>query len=203
MKKIVILIILVIIIGGVYMYTNKDDSKLVNNTNVANMNVAEEIDSSSKEIENKVESKSNTENKIEKKAKDVEVKNEVESKKEKTEKNTEKEEKSFDIKGVWQYPDSIYPNEEVIIKSVNDNKITFDYVIDGITSFDNVTADLNNDIATFDVKNDGDWNIKGTMTFKNNTLEFNIKESSNENIQTSTTTFSVKSNKSVLQGISY
>lgn len=105
----------------------------------------------------------------------------------------------MEFKGVWQYPDSTYPNEELIIKSIEANKITFDYIIDGITSFDNVTAILNNDTATFDVKNDGDWNIKGTMTFKDNSLILNIKESSNEYIPTNTTTFSIKSNKSVLQ----
>ena len=106
-------------------------------------------------------------------------------------------------KGVWQYPDSTYPDEELIIKSIEHNKINFDYVIDGITSFDNVTATLNNNTATFDAKNDGDWNIKGTISFKNNTVFFKINESSNENVQEESITFSIKSNKSILQGVEY
>ena len=82
--------------------------------------------------------------------------------------------------------------------------MTFDYEIDGITSFTNATAKLNKDTATFDIKNEGNWNIKGTMTFANNSVKFTIKESSVEdNIPTHSTTFSVKSNKSILQGKTY
>ena len=127
------------------------------------------------------------------------------SKEEATVQNNNKEE-GIDVnsfKGVWHYPDSVYPDDELIIKNIDGNKITFDYVIDGITSFENVTANLDKNIATFDVKNEGDWNIKGTMEFKENSIEFTIKESSNENVPTINITFDKKSNKSILQGVSY
>lgn len=96
-------------------------------------------------------------------------------------------------KAVWQYPDSTYPDKQFIVKSINDNIVNFDYIIDGITTFENVSASISGNIANFDIKNDGDWNIKGTITFDDDKVIFNIKESSTEYIPIESTTFNVKS----------
>lgn len=99
-------------------------------------------------------------------------------------------------KAIWQYPDSTYPEKEFEVKNISDTKVVFDYSIDGITTFENASATINGNVAKFDIKNDGDWNIKGTITFENNTVVFKIEESSTENIPVESTTFKVKSNKS-------
>ena len=117
----------------------------------------------------------------------------------KTSKNTKTETTQTGLsayKAIWQYPDSTYPDQEFRVKSISDSKVNFDYIIDGITTFENATATINGNTAKFDIKNDGDWNIKGTITFEDNKVIFNIKESSSENIPTGSTTFKVKSNKS-------
>ena len=216
MKKIILIIIAIaLIIGGVLIGLNIGKSNTTNTTNsVNNSSVAQNqsntqnntntvVANNTQATENKTETNNNTKN-TENKA---ENKNNTQSTENKTTNDTQKNETKVDntqneqneMKGVWQYPDSTYPDEELIIKSIENNKITFDYIIDGITSFDNVVANLDKNIATFDVKNDGDWNIKGTMTFKDNKLILDIKESSNEYIPVKTTTFSIKTNKSVLQ----
>ena len=99
-------------------------------------------------------------------------------------------------KAVWQYPNSTYPEQEFNVKSISDTKVNFDFTIDGITTFENASATINGKTAKFDIKNEGDWNIKGTITFEDNKVIFTIKESSSENIPTGSTTFKVKSNKS-------
>ena len=99
-------------------------------------------------------------------------------------------------KAVWQYPNSTYPEQEFNVKSISDSKVNFDFTIDGITTFENASATINGKTAKFDIKNEGDWNIKGTITFEDNKVIFTIKESSSENIPTGSTTFKVKSNKS-------
>ena len=117
----------------------------------------------------------------------------------KTSKNTKTETTQTGLsayKAIWQYPDSTYPDQEFRVKNISDSKVNFDYIIDGITTFENATATINGNTAKFDIKNDGDWNIKGTITFEDNKVIFNIKESSSENIPTGSTTFKVKSNKS-------
>lgn len=102
-------------------------------------------------------------------------------------------------KAVWQYPDGTYPDQEFIVKSITNSKVEFDYIIDGITTFENVSASISGNIATFDIKNEGDWNIKGDITFDDNKVILNIKESSSDNIPTGSTTFKVKSSKSAFQ----
>ena len=99
-------------------------------------------------------------------------------------------------KAVWQFPDSTYPEQELAVKSITNSKVDFSYTIDGITTFENASATISGNVATFDIKNEGDWNIKGTITFDGNKVIFNIKESSSENIPTGSTTFNVKSSKS-------
>ena len=98
-------------------------------------------------------------------------------------------------KAVWQYPDSTYPEKEFRVESISDSKVNFDFIIEGITTFENASAAISGNTANFDIKNEGDWNIKGTITFDDNKVIFDIKESSSENIPTGSTTFTVKSNK--------
>ena len=99
-------------------------------------------------------------------------------------------------KAIWQYPDSTYPEREFRVQSISDSKVNFDFIVEGITTFENASATISGNAANFDIKNEGDWNIKGTITFTDNTVIFDIKESSSENIPTGSTTFKVKSNKS-------
>lgn len=99
-------------------------------------------------------------------------------------------------KAIWQYPDSTYPEREFRVQSISDSKVNFDFIVEGITTFENASATISGNTANFDIKNEGDWNIKGTITFTDNTVIFDIKESSSENIPTGSTTFKVKSNKS-------
>ena len=118
--------------------------------------------------------------------------------------NTNKIETTTDYskyKGIWQNPaDSSIPDEELIIKSIENDKITFDYEIYRLTSFENGVAILKNNIATFDIKNEMDWNIKGQIELKENSVIFTIKEGSNEYLEPSSITFTQKSNSSILQG---
>lgn len=188
MKKIVYLIIVVIIVGGIFVYTNKGNLFLNENKNLIN-----ETNNETDQIE-----ENNIKNQI--------IENTPETNNEKMKSNetiadkTQNEFNPSKIIGVWQYPDSTLPEEELIIKSVASNKITFDYVVYRLTSFENVTAELEGNTAVFDVKNEGDWNIKGTMLFEDDKVTFNIKESSTDLLQEGTsTTFLIKSDKSVLE----
>ena len=99
-------------------------------------------------------------------------------------------------KSIWQYPDSTYPEKEFRVNEISDSKVNFDFIVEGITTFENASANITKNIAKFDIKNEGDWNIKGTITFNDNKVVFDITESSSENIPTGSTTFTVKSNKS-------
>jgi len=99
-------------------------------------------------------------------------------------------------KSIWQYPDSTYPEKEFRVNNISDSKVNFDFIVEGITTFENASANITKNIAKFDIKNEGDWNIKGTITFNDNKVVFDITESSSENIPTGSTTFTVKSNKS-------
>ena len=56
-------------------------------------------------------------------------------------------------KGVWKTNDDSVPNEELIINSIDDKKINFDLIIYKLTSFDNVSAEIKDGVATFDTKN--------------------------------------------------
>ena len=98
-------------------------------------------------------------------------------------------------KSIWQYPDSSYSEKEFRVNNINDSKVNFDFIVEEITTFENASANITKNIAKFDIKNEGDWNIKGTITFNDNKVVFDITESSSENIPTGSTTFTVKSNK--------
>ncbi len=119
--------------------------------------------------------------------------------KNKDEKNTKEESTGLNLstfKGVWQFPDSTYPDQELTVKNITSTSVEFDYIIDGITSFENATATVTGNKASFDIKNEGDWSIKGDIIFDANSVIFNIKESSVEYISAGSTTFTVKSDKS-------
>ena len=218
-KKVIaiILVFLVGIIGGILLSRVGNNAKIdmeKNNTNVINnKNSNNNTTKTENEISNN-ESKNTTTNANTTKSENTTSKNEIRNtvtntikKENETSKNnssnTTKNDKTKNTqtelstyKAIWQYPDSTYPEQEFRVKSISDSKVNFDYIIDGITTFENVSASVSGNIAKFDIKNEGGWNIKGTITFENNKVIFNIKESSSENIPTGSTTFKVKSSKS-------
>lgn len=110
--------------------------------------------------------------------------------------------KSDDIsyyKGVWRNSDDSAPDEELIIKSIDGDKVTFDYLFYKLTTFENVKGTLKGDIVTFDIKNDIEWNIKGTIKLANKKVEVKITDSSTDLIEKGTTTYTLKRDKSKLK----
>ena len=98
--------------------------------------------------------------------------------------------------GVWQSDlvlDSGIPDEELVINKIDSKSINFDYLKYRIESFENITATLSNNVATFNFKNIlNDSNIKGTITLSNNTVILKINDSSSESIKTGTYVFKTK-----------
>ena len=171
-------------------YNSSNNSIATNNTTKTEKNESSNITNTTTKNQS-----TNTKNTNTEKTEDKTSKNENDNttKNNKTE-NTQTGLSSY--KAVWQYPNSTYPEQEFNVKSISDTKVNFDFTIDGITTFENASATINGKTAKFDIKNEGDWNIKGTITFEDNKVIFTIKESSSENIPTGSTTFKVKSNKS-------
>lgn len=101
--------------------------------------------------------------------------------------------------GVWRNDDSSNPVDEFIINSVNNNQINFDYLIDGITSFEGVSATLDGNKANFEVVNELGWTIKGYFVMENDQVFLTITESSNENIATNSTVYTLHRDKSKLK----
>ena len=212
-KKVIVFILFFIVglVGGLLLSNLGDNDKNETKNVVSNTSNSVSIvaNTASNTTSNTTETKNVTSNnttKKESKTSNNEISNSVKNNKtDNTQaKNTQKDNnqtKNTDAglssyKTVWQYPDSNYPEQEFEVKSISDKEVKFDYTIDGITSFENVSAPINGNTANFDIKNEGDWNIKGTITFSDNKVVFNIKESSTENIPVNSTTFTVKSNKS-------
>ena len=206
-KKVIaiILVFLVGIIGGKLLSRvgnnakidmEKNNTNAINNKNSNNNTTKTENEISNNESKNTTSKNeiSNTVTNTIKKENETSKNNSSNTTKNDKTKNTQTELSTY--KAIWQYPDSTYPEQEFRVKSISDSKVNFDYIIDGITTFENVSASVSGNIAKFDIKNEGGWNIKGTITFENNKVIFNIKESSSENIPTGSTTFKVKSSKS-------
>lgn len=102
-------------------------------------------------------------------------------------------------KGVWRNSDDSAPSEELIIKSIDGDKITFDYLFYKLTTFENVKGTLKGNTVTFDIKNDIEWNIKGTIKLANKKVEVKITDSSSALIEKGTTTYTLKRDKSKLK----
>ena len=107
--------------------------------------------------------------------------------------------------GVWQYFDSkgaTIPYEEIIVNKVDGSKVHFDFIINKTTNFEGIVGtfkdDVKENVATFDVKNENDWIIKGTLVFRENNVILNIEYSSSDLIKTGSITFE-KASKSILQ----
>ena len=201
-KKVIVLILVFIVgIGGGMLLSRigndtKSDTKK-NNSHNSSSNITT-INNTNSENSSVSKNNNNSENKATKSESSNTTKSTNKSEN-KTSQNDKTESSKLDLstyKAVWQYPDSTYPEQEFNVKSINNSTVNFDYTIDGITTFENASASISGNIAKFDIKNDGDWNIKGTITFEDNKVIFEIKESSSENIPTGSTTFKVKSNKS-------
>ena len=128
--------------------------------------------------------------------KDNDIK-EVEKKKEE-EKPSEPAPEDIDLNdyvGVWQYFEGgENPEMEIIIKSVSDSTVNFDYVVYRIASFDGIEASLDKDIATFSTDE-----ITGSISFEEGKIVLKTDKSSNGNIKPGTIEFTIKTNESALQ----
>lgn len=71
--------------------------------------------------------------------------------------------------------------EEVYIKWISRTTLSFNYSLFRTVTLDITEAEFNNNVANFKSE---DGSIKGTLTLKNDTIELNVTESSNENIKT-------------------
>ena len=100
-----------------------------------------------------------------------------------------------DYVGVWQYFEGgTNPEMEIIIKSVSENRIDFDYAVYRIAGFEGINATFNNGIATFSTDE-----ITGTITFEKGKILLKIDKSSNEYINHDTIEFTTKVKDSALQ----
>ena len=102
--------------------------------------------------------------------------------------------------GVWKSNDSSIPDEELIINSIKDDKIKFDYVLYRLGEFTDVEGTIDGEEASFTAKNENEWTIKGTLTLKDDKVVLNITDSSIDLIVKDKKTFSVKSDKSSIRG---
>ena len=98
--------------------------------------------------------------------------------------------------GTWRNGDSSIPDDELIIKSIEDDEITFDYIVYRTASFEDEVATIEDGIASFDIND----SIKGTIKLKDDKVTFTIKESSNELISNGSTVYKKKYDKSILSG---
>ena len=101
--------------------------------------------------------------------------------------------------GVWKNNNSSIPDEELNIKKIDDDKLTFDYYLYRITEFKDVEAKLDGNKATFEAKNDLEWTIKGEIELDNDIVTFVVKDSSVDLIEKETTTFKIKGEKSSIK----
>ena len=102
-------------------------------------------------------------------------------------------------KAVWRIDDSALPTEEIIINSIDDNKVNFDYVMYRLGEFNNVEGTLDGNVASFSTKNDMEWTIKGTLTFEDNKVTIEITDSSIDLIPKAKNTFSIKGDNSLIR----
>ena len=113
-------------------------------------------------------------------------------------KNTET--KTIDLseyKGVWQIFEGLdIPEEELIINTIDNNKVNFDFLLYRLASFENVNATISENVASFETKDENGKKLKGTITFTNKTVILNISES--DDLPSNTYTFTIKSDKSIL-----
>ncbi len=101
--------------------------------------------------------------------------------------------------GVWKINDSNIPDEEINITKIEDDTVSFDYLIYRIGEFNGVTAKLEDNTATFEAKNDLGWSIKGTLELDNDNVTLKITDSSSELIAKDTKTFKIKGERSSIK----
>ncbi len=101
--------------------------------------------------------------------------------------------------GVWRNDDSSSPTDELIINTPNGNEIPFEYLVDGITTFENVRATLNGNKAEFNVKNDMEWTLEGYFVMEDNQVTLTITKCSSEYIEPTTTIYKLHRDTSKLK----
>ena len=212
-KAVLIILIATLIIGGILYYFVKNISSTSNSTNNTNT-VSQEnteylleintIEDTSPSVSNTNEDTNsvNTDNQNSIHESSKSITNNTQD----TSSNTKKASVSQDYSqyvGVWQSDlvlDSGIPEEELIINKIGDTSINFDYLKYKIDSFQNVVANLSDNVAKFETRNDtNSCKIKGTITFSDNTIILNITSSTSDIVKTGTFTFKTQTQKSILK----
>jgi len=108
-----------------------------------------------------------------------------------------------DYVAIWQYyttTNITTPEMELIINKIENGKVSFDLLMYHVNAFENASATLLDNTASFDIKSKDNVNVKGTITLSDNKVTLNIKESTSTDIKVGTTEFTRKADKSVLKG---
>ncbi len=101
--------------------------------------------------------------------------------------------------GVWRNDDSSNPVDELIINTPNGNEIPFEYLVDGITTFENGKAILDGNKASFNIKNEMEWTLEGYFVMEDNQVTLTITKCSSKYIEPSTTIYKLHRDKSKLK----
>lgn len=101
--------------------------------------------------------------------------------------------------GVWRNDDSSNPVDELIINTPNGNEIPFEYLVDGVTTFENAKATLEGNKANFNVKNEMGWTLEGYFVMEDNQVTLTITKCSSEYIAPSTIVYKLHRDKSNLK----
>ena len=68
-------------------------------------------------------------------------------------------------KGVWHNNNSSVPDYELIINSIDEDKVIFDFLIHRLGEFNNIEAKLDDEEGSFTTTNDLGWTINGDNLF--------------------------------------
>ncbi len=104
-----------------------------------------------------------------------------------------------DYKGTWVlYGDEDKVVQELRINIVDGSTLTFDYSIEEIVSFESKTAELEDNVATFDIEDsDSEMNISGRLIFRNDKIFLVITSANSSDISLGTIEFSEKMDNEV------
>lgn len=104
-----------------------------------------------------------------------------------------------DYKGTWMlYGDEDKVVQELRINIVDGSTLTFDYTIDEVVSFESQTAEIEDNVATFEIEDsDSEITISGRLIFRNNKIFLVITYANSDDISLGTIEFSEKMDNEV------
>lgn len=105
-----------------------------------------------------------------------------------------------DYKGIWQlFGDDEIPEQELCVNIIDGSTITFDYFVRDVAYFESQTASLDENTATFTMKDrNEEITVVGKLIFKNDKVFLAVTSSSLEDIATGTIEFSSRGEESLL-----